>query len=184
MNGGLTHIPPNIPLTPFDFANTKATIDFYGTARGRLGFNVGQWMFFGTAGAAYGSVSLNSTYGTLGLQTMTQSTDLKVGYVAGAGFEYMVKPNVMLTFNYQYVDLGRTGIASSTSGFVDGFSVTLNQAATTRAQFQTATVGLSWRFAPDSSPAPWAGGYIGAQGGGAWGNSASAVYNSFIDFTQ
>jgi len=180
MNGGLTN--PNIPLGPFDFANTKASIDYYGTARGRLGFTTGQWMFFGTAGAAYGNVDLSSRYGTLGLQTLSQTSEPRIGWVGGAGFEYMLKPNLMLSFNYQYVDLGTINLASSTARQFGQTIVTLNEAATVRAQFQAAMVGLSWRFAPDGSPSPWAGGYIGGQAGGAWGNHADALYSSSSQF--
>ena len=41
---------------------------------------------------------------------------LAIGGVVGAGFEYIVMPNVMLTFAYQFVDLGKINLASSTSG--------------------------------------------------------------------
>src|SRR5476651_1518178 len=182
MNGGLTRLPPIIPLGPLDFANTTASIDYYGTVRGRLGFTTGLWLFFGTAGAAYGNVDLNSRYGTLGLQTLSGTSEPRIGWVGGAGFEYMLKANVMLTFNYQYVDLGRVGISSSTTGLTIPFLTTIGQTATVRAQFQAAMVGLSWRFAPDGSPSPWAGGYIGGQAGGAWGNHADALYSSSSQF--
>jgi outer membrane immunogenic protein len=84
----------------------------------------------------------------------------------------------MLNFGYQYVDLGRIGISSSTTGFSGPYIITLGQAASVHAQFQALTVGMSWRFAPDGSPSPWAGGYAGGQVGGAWGDNASAVYTS------
>jgi hypothetical protein len=84
----------------------------------------------------------------------------------------------MLTFGYQYIDLGRVGVASSTTGASFPLIVTLGQSATVHAQFQTATVGISWRFAPDGSSSPWAGGYGGVQAGGAWGDNASAAYTS------
>ena len=86
----------------------------------------------------------------------------------------------MLNFGYQYVDLGRVSVSSLTTGTVGPNLITLGQAATVRAQFQAVTVGLSWRFAPDGSSSPWAGGYAGGQAGGAWGNRASAVYNSSL----
>jgi outer membrane immunogenic protein len=178
MNGGLTHNPPIVPLPAGDFAGTTATIDYYGTFRGRLGFTAGQWMFFGTAGAAYGNVDLSSTFGTMGLQTFTQTSEPRIGWVAGAGFEYMLRPNLTIGFNYQYVDLGRINVASSTAGIVNFSAVTLGQAATVHAQFQAVMASMSWRFAPDGSPSPWAGGYAGGQVGGAWGNNASAAYTS------
>jgi outer membrane immunogenic protein len=178
MSGGLTHSPPIFPPPPGDFASTAAAINYYGTLRGRLGFTTGQWLFFGTAGAAYGNVDLSSTFRTLGLQTFAQTSEPRIGWVAGVGGEYLLKQNLMLTFNYQYVDLGRIGISSSTTGLFLPFAVTLGQAAMVRAQFQAVTVGMSWRFAPDGSPSPWAGAYAGGQVGGAWGDPASAVYRS------
>jgi outer membrane immunogenic protein len=173
MTGGLT--PSPLPGT--DFASTTALIDTYGTFRGRLGFATGQWLFYGTGGVAYGNVDLSSTFSSLGVTTFSQTIEPRIGWVGGVGGEYLLKPNVMFTFGYQYVDLGRVGI-SSTTGFVGPFGVAVGQAASVHAQFQAVTVGMSWRFAPDGSPSPWAGGYAGGQVGGAWGNNASAVYSS------
>jgi outer membrane immunogenic protein len=177
MSGGLTHSPPIVPLPASDFASTTALIEYYGTVRGRLGWSAGQWMFFGTAGAAYGNVELSSTFSTLGLRTFSQTSEQKIGWVVGAGFEYLLRPNLMLSLGYQYVDLGRIGISSTTTGISGPSSVTLGQAATVHAQFQTVMAGMSWRFAPGSS-SPWAGGYAGGQGGGAWGNNTAATYAS------
>jgi len=173
MNGGLNPSPPPAG----SFASTTATVDYYGTFRGRLGFTSGQWMFYGTGGAAYGNVDLSSQFGVLGLLTVAQTSEPRIGWVVGAGFEYLLRPNWMLTFGYQYVDLGRVGLSSSTTQ-IGQTLVTLAQAAMAHAQFQAVTIGMSWRFAPDGSPSPWAGGYAGGQVGGAWGNDASAVYNS------
>jgi outer membrane immunogenic protein len=177
MSGGLTHSPAIIPLPASDFASTTALIEYYGTVRGRLGWSAGQWMFFGTAGAAYGNVELSSTFSTLGLRTFSQTSEQKIGWVVGAGFEYLLRPNLMLSLGYQYVDLGRIGISSTTTGISGPSTVTLGQAATVHAQFQTVMAGMSWRFAPGSS-SPWAGGYAGGQGGGAWGNNTAATYAS------
>ena len=177
MSSGLTHNPAIVPLPASDFASTTALIEYYGTVRGRLGWTAGQWMFFGTAGAAYGNVELSSTFSTLGLRTFSQTSEQKIGWVVGAGFEYLLRPNLMLSLGYQYVDLGRIGISSTTTGISGPSSVTLSQAATVHAQFQTVMAGMSWRFAPGSS-SPWAGGYAGGQGGGAWGDNAAATYAS------
>jgi len=161
-----------------DFATASSTIDRYGTLRGRLGTTFGSLLLYVTGGLAYGLVDLNSSFHALGLTTSASNTQTRVGGVVGAGAEYMIKPNWMLTFQYQYVDLGRVSVASSQSG---GPSF-ISQSATTRADFQTAMVGLSFRFAPEGSGSLWAGGYGGIHGGGAWGNSTSAVYSgsSFI----
>jgi len=178
MSGGLTHNPAIVPLPASDFASTTALIEYYGTVRGRLGWTAGQWMFFGTAGAAYGNVELSSTFSTLGLRTFAQTSEPKIGWVVGAGFEYLLRPNLMLSLGYQYVDLGRIGISSTTTRISGPSSVTLGQAATVHAQFQTVMAGMSWRFAPEGSSSPWAGGYAGGHGGGAWGNNTAATYAS------
>jgi opacity protein-like surface antigen len=176
MNGGLQATPP--PLAPTDFATTHAAIDWYGTFRGRVGASMGSFLVYVTGGVAYGNVDLSSTFSAFGLTTYVQTLQTKIGGVGGFGFEYIVAPNVMLTFGYQYVDLGRINVSSATAVAIGCCaSTTLSQSATVRAQFQTAMIGISWRFAPGGSGSPWAGGYAGAHGGGAWGNSASAVYN-------
>jgi outer membrane immunogenic protein len=181
MNGGLIYSSP--PPGPTDFARTLATIDWYGTFRGRLGTTFGPLLVYVTGGVAYGNVGLSSAFSAFGLTTQFQNSQTRVGGVGGFGFEYILQPNVMLTFGYQYVDLGRVNFASGTSAFVGCCtSTTLSQSANVHAQFQTAMVGISWRFAPGGAGSTWAGGYAGAHGGGAWGNSANAVYNGSTIF--
>jgi outer membrane immunogenic protein len=101
---------------------------------------------------------------------------MKIGWVVGAGFEYLLRPNWMLTLNYQYVDLGNVGLSSSAFNF----PIAVGQVANIHAQFQTVMIGFSYRFAPDGSPSPWAGGYAGGQVGGAWGDHSNAVYSSSL----
>lgn len=175
MNGGLTYTPP-LP-SPTDFARTQATTDWYGTFRGRIGVTSGLFMAYLTGGVAYGNVDLNSAFSAFGLLTQFQNSHTKVGGVAGFGFEYMLQPNLIATFNYQYVDLGRLNGVSSTAAVGNFSSVVLNQSAGVHAQFQVATIGLSWRFAPASTSSQWAGAYGGVHGGGTWGNSANGLYN-------
>lgn len=178
MNGGLTTTPP--PPGPTDFARTQATIDWYGTFRGRIGVTSGPFMAYLTGGVAYGNIDLGSTFSAFGLITQFQSSQTRVGGVAGFGFEYMLQPNLIATFNYQYVDLGRLNGVSSTTAVANFASAVLNQSAGVHAQFQVATIGLTWRFAPASTGSPWAGGYGGVHGGGAWGNSANGLYNGVL----
>jgi outer membrane immunogenic protein len=154
-----------------DAASTNSTIDWYGTARGRAGWAAGQWLFFGTGGLAYGRVSLNSTYSGLGVvSTTAQTSSTKTGWVAGGGIEYLLQPNLLLNLSYQYVDLG-TASVTSTSG-------ALSQTASARAAFSVVSAGVSWRFAATNGPGPWGGLYLGGHGGGAWGDSTSAVYST------
>jgi outer membrane immunogenic protein len=159
-------IPP--PLT-----STTATIDWYGTLRGRLGVTAGPVLFYGTAGLAYGNVGLNGNVSSFGSSLNSQMSTVRTGWVAGAGIEYMWRPNLIFSFGYQYVDLGTLSLASSMT-----IPVTMSQSASTHAQFQAVMAGFSWRFTPTASSGPWQGGYVGGQAGGAWGLPTDANYSA------
>jgi outer membrane immunogenic protein len=186
MSGGLMG-SPLFPLTPLDTARTTGSVDWYGTFRGRVGYAAGPWLFYGTGGLAYGGVRLDSSFtafGALGgLPTSAVASQVRAGWVGGAGVEYLLRPDLSLTFNYQFVDLGRLNLASTASALGP---FTVSQTASTHAQFQAAMVGFSWHLPPSGSwllppaggMAPWAGAYGGLQLGGAWGNDADARYSS------
>jgi outer membrane immunogenic protein len=70
---------------------------YIGTLRARLGYSVGNVMFYGTAGAAYGKGEL-----TVGGLTNDQT---HWGWTIGAGVEAMLTQNVSAKFEYLYVDL-------------------------------------------------------------------------------
>jgi outer membrane immunogenic protein len=174
MTGGLS-MPLGIPLPPTDTASTSATIDWYGTLRGRFGTTTGPLLIYGTAGLAYGNVNLSSAFSTVALSLNQQVSTTRLGWVVGAGFEYLVRPDLSLTLGYQYVDLGNVGLAGGTGTFI-----TIGQTAGAHANFQAITAGFSWHFPPAGS-APWEGGYVGGQAGGAWGNDTNARYFSPLD---
>ncbi|MDB5540201.1 MAG: outer membrane protein Omp31 [Devosia sp.] len=76
--------------------------------RGRLGFAVNQLLFYGTAGAAYGTLEgeLQDVYqaGTV----VTTDTQSMLGWTAGVGAEIAVADNVTLKGEALYYDLGTT----------------------------------------------------------------------------
>jgi len=172
MTGGLTYNPPQVPPPTGDFAETSSSIDWYGTLRGRLGIASGSWLLYGTAGLAYGDVGLSSRFGTTGLSLNSQVSELKTGWVAGAGIEYLWRPNVSFRASYQYVDLGTLRLSSSTPVGI----LSMSQTANANAQLHAVTAGISWHFGPTQPSAPWAGGYAGGHAGGAWGNDTDAIY--------
>lgn len=179
MSDNLMVNPPG-SLPPGSFAQTTTTVDWYSTLRGRFGIASGPWLFYGTAGLAFGNVGLTSDFGTLGVSTHLQTSEVRTGGVVGAGIEYLFRPNVSFNLLYQYIDLGRLN-ASSSDFFLlpPNGNAALNQSVSTRAQFQTVMAGFSWHFAPMPS-GPWTGFYAGGQVGGAWGNSANASYDSAV----
>src|SRR5262249_28247489 len=97
---------------PGDVASARSSIDWYGTVRGRLGTTIGPALLYLTGGLAYGQVDLSSTLTTFFGTTNAQMQPLRFGGVVGAGLEYLVAPNVMLTFQYQYIDLGKVTVSS------------------------------------------------------------------------
>src|SRR5579871_2067570 len=58
-------------IIPPPTATTTATIDYFGTLRGRLGWAAGPVLFYGTGGLAYGTVDTATTItgGAFGAQT-------------------------------------------------------------------------------------------------------------------
>jgi outer membrane immunogenic protein len=171
-----TSLPVVLGIPAPSIANTNAEIDWYGTVRGRLGWATGPLLFYGTGGLAYGRVELNSSISSpVGPRSLSsQASDVKAGWVAGAGIEYMWRPNVVLNLGYQYVDLGTISVA----GVNTAFSGLLTQNATANARFSVVTAGLSWRFAPSDAAGHgfWEGLYAGGHGGGAWGARTTANY--------
>jgi opacity protein-like surface antigen len=108
----------------------------------------------------------------------SQTFQIRAGWVAGGGIEYLVQPNLVLNFAFQHVDLG----SASLSGTATGGGGTVTQTVTSRAQFQVATVGFSWFFAANPAPHPtWEGAYAGGQVGGGWGNTSSGSYTAVSD---
>ena len=77
------------------------TVKSYGSARGRFGFAVDHWLFFGTAGWAWGTWS--TSYTPIGF---TSSDSSHAGWTAGAGLEYAFTNNLLGRVEYRYTDLG------------------------------------------------------------------------------
>jgi outer membrane immunogenic protein len=167
-------------------ADLAAKTDWYGSVRGRLGWIAGPWLLYGTGGLAYGKVDLSSRFDTIFPIVGTvvpgslnaETSPLRVGWVAGAGFEYLLLPNVTLGVGYQHVDLGSVSLASSTSFTSFPGTVQMAQSARVHAAFHVVAASLNWHFSPTNSGGPWDGFYIGGHAGSAWGNSASGDYFS------
>jgi outer membrane immunogenic protein len=178
----------------------SANIDWYGTARARLGWANGSFLVYGTGGLAYGNVGVTSTYDlgtagqTSGIAPLTsQTSGVRTGWVAGVGVDHLLTPNLVLNFEYQYVDLGTVNLAAvSAPSPLQRLS---SPSASAQARFQTVTIGLSYKFPPPSGPNaafastkghaaaplppsnPWEGFYVGGRTGGAWGNDLNVKPN-------
>lgn len=121
-----------------------ATLPWFGTVRGRLGYSVGSTLFYATGGLAYGSiktkVATNSFVGPV-----TQSfSHTNAGWTAGAGIETpftllgLLGPNWTTKTEYLYVDLG-----STSDSFVFGAVPATTTRSVTEHVFRT---GINYHF--------------------------------------
>jgi outer membrane immunogenic protein len=95
--------------------NVKQSIDWYGTATGRLGVAVGPVLVFGEGGLAYGGVNdkISTVAEGEGSTIYSASHDrTSLGWTAGGGFEYAITDHWSAGVKYRYVDLGSEAISA------------------------------------------------------------------------
>jgi high affinity Mn2+ porin len=110
------------------------TVEMSGTARARVGYAPGNWLFYATGGFAW-------TYDQQSLtQTSTGNSDspyiLRTGWAAGAGVETPVAPHWTARAEYLYTDYGK-----STTQFFSGA-----QPVTSDWQLHAFRLGLNYQF--------------------------------------
>jgi len=150
----------------FGLATNGAHVDWFGTARGRLGLVLPSWpnlMLFGTGGFAYGGVNNLSSYsmatpffpGGAVVQGSSIFGDTKTGWAAGGGVEWtpMSFPAWSLKIEYLYTDLGT--VNQNTLSIAN---INMNGAAfstsSTPYRWHTVRAGVNWHFNPFGSSAP------------------------------
>lgn len=78
----------------------ESELDYYGTVRGRLGYTLGRFMPYATAGFAYGQLEVkNRTTGASDSEVMT-------GWVYGGGLEFVYNNDITLHAGYRRIDFG------------------------------------------------------------------------------
>jgi outer membrane immunogenic protein len=119
-NVGVPFAGAGVPaLLAGDFltVNGKASLDWLGTTRGRVGFVVtpdNRLMIYGTGGIAYGGGSSNFSAfdSTTGSFWTGSPSSTRVGWTAGAGVEYAFTNNWTIRGEYLYADLGSSNFTS------------------------------------------------------------------------
>src|SRR5262249_6752074 len=87
----------------FDAASTRNDPGWIGTVRPRAGLAADNWLFYGTAGLAYGTI----TPGT------TAPGSARSGWAVGGGLEFESGKQWSLGLEYLYADFGKTSQAQS-----------------------------------------------------------------------
>lgn len=113
--------PSSLGISGSDYS-MDTSLDWLGTIRARVGVQAGDALFYGTGGFAIGG--LDASLLQEGAKIDSDS-NTQVGWVAGAGVNYMVNDNVMLGLEYLYVDLGKTDYDFGSAGDGD-LDVNLN----------------------------------------------------------
>jgi outer membrane immunogenic protein len=88
--------------TFFGIETEKDTIPWFGTTRARLGVAFRRWLFYATAGVAYGEVRREFT-GVL-VETILRQ---RVGWAAGVGVEWAVWNALTVRLEYLHIDTGK-----------------------------------------------------------------------------
>jgi len=116
-----------LPATPYN-----TTIDYFGTARGRIGYAFGQWMPYVTAGFAWGhpSIAFNDNSGAI-------VQHYQFGWTAGLGLEFAVSGNWSARLEYDYVELSRQLYDLSGFGLAN---------VNVDPRLQRATIGLNYHL--------------------------------------
>ncbi len=132
-------------------------LDWFGTARGRIGLATGSVLTYFTGGFAYGNVK--TTFTDFGAPASVSFSDTRTGWTIGSGVEAALGGNWTGKIEYLYVDLGNQNGIIGTSVF--GSDI----------REQIFRVGLNYRIGGTGIYAPepianWSGFYIGGNGGG------------------
>ncbi|MGL5166481.1 MAG: outer membrane protein [Afipia sp.] len=108
--------------------NTSVSTDWVATLRPRIGYAFGRGLFYATAGAAFGNERFANTYADFANHgfgfgsASSAASAIKAGWAAGAGIDYALSNNWIVSIEYLHVDLGKvraSGAISDTGGTVD-----------------------------------------------------------------
>ncbi len=170
--------------------NVEQKLQYFGTARARLGVVDDNVLFYVTGGGAYGRVNettnviLNAGAPVPATFASSQITDNRFGWVAGAGIEAALWGNWTAKAEYLYMDLGQLAANISAIALPGGGAATLTTTSSIRDNIVRA--GVNYRFGPemaggglyDSAPASyapavyrWTGVYVGGNIGYAQGDN-------------
>jgi outer membrane immunogenic protein len=133
----------NSDQLPFNAATGVSHTDqkWFDSVRGRIGL---VWdrpvISYVTAGAAFAGTSANICNTALGL--CASESQVKTGWIAGLGVEYVVWPNVSVKFEYLHADFGGDHYFSTPTSLGPGNVATRDVSL----KDDIVRAGLNWRF--------------------------------------
>jgi outer membrane immunogenic protein len=141
------NIGNDVTVTGFNNGNAIATaftdLDYFGTARLRLGYAWDRAMLYGTGGLAWGSNSIGTNFAVNGLAAGVDSSNTHVGWTVGGGLEWALLDNWTAKVEYLYVKLDNENyFANNFNGL--GFDADLD--------VHTIKLGFNYRFGYSKAP--------------------------------
>ena len=114
---GNADVEPSIINRSGSDYNVDTSLSWLGTIRGRVGFEMGDALIYGTGGLAFGGI--DAELRASGFGKITSDSHTQVGWAAGAGVNYMATDNMMLGIEYLYVNLGEDSYDFGSTGDAD-----------------------------------------------------------------
>jgi outer membrane immunogenic protein len=141
-NGSFNTIPGDVNWA------IENQLDWFGTVRGRAGVAVNNFLFYGTAGVAFGQTKAHQVVTNIIpcclVTAVSSASENHIGWTAGGGVEWMYSRNWSVKVEYLYVDLGSADYRFIGTTFVgtphttDSFPADLT--------FHVVRLGVNYRF--------------------------------------
>jgi outer membrane immunogenic protein len=123
-------------------ANAFSELNYFGTARARIGYAADRVLWYATGGVAWGTNEVGASLAAPGLFLAGTASDTHVGWTVGAGVEWALVDNWTAKVEYLYLDLGNASYLGGPAA--GGFNVDLTA--------HTVKVGLNYRFGYGKAP--------------------------------
>jgi outer membrane immunogenic protein len=120
-------------------ASLEHDVDWFGTARARIGYAADGWLAYATGGYAFGRVALKGTATGAGVNASLTQNATPSGWTIGGGAELALGPNWSARLEYLYVDLGTVNSTIVVPG-----APSLTDSA--RIQINVVRAGVNYRF--------------------------------------
>jgi opacity protein-like surface antigen len=144
-------------------SDTIPELKYSGTARTRLGYAQGQWLIYGTAGAAW-------AFSDITIQGFIKFDTPQVGYALGAGVEYALHPTWTARLEFLHADLGVSNYILGPGLKSDLTTRTLRVALNHRIpNWSAANAPATNRSSVSGDALAWTGPYFGVHSGYSWG---------------
>lgn len=107
-------------ITNYSFASAFSKINYFGSARVRVGYAVDRALFYGTGGVAWAHNELSLYANQNYVGTLATSANSHVGFALGLGLEWALSRSWTLKAEYLYNDFGSANyLAGTVPGGVD-----------------------------------------------------------------